>query len=433
MKLKASDYNFIYDDLGKDQIVMYNAFTGALAVVKEKQYKQFTDYLDTGKEIEDKEFLDNALKCGYLVSENVDERFLIKMRMMSGRFNNRILALTIAPTMACNFRCVYCFEQGHYGNELMDEATQNNIIEFVKKRISGIDKLVISWFGGEPLLGMPVIEQMSNRLMDLCLEHNVQYGAGIVTNGYLLTRDIAQKLKECKVQSAQITVDGPKQIHDKRRPLINGKGTYDVIMENLKEIDGLLPVNLRINVDADNFSVANEVVQYIKEHNMLTYVRPYLALVIPYNGVYESGKCLSEEVYSKYNLQFLLDNDLPLRVIYPKPRGNYCVADLANGWVIDDKGYMYKCWNDIGMTEKAIGNINLGDNFIQNTHYLSTYSSFDPYIDDYCKDCKILPVCLGGCPNTRAERGIMCDQIKFYLQDYLMQCTKIMLTAKQGR
>ena len=43
-KLKPSEYNFIYDDLGKDQIVMYNSFTGALAVVKELQYAQFINY-----------------------------------------------------------------------------------------------------------------------------------------------------------------------------------------------------------------------------------------------------------------------------------------------------------------------------------------------------------------------------------------------------
>lgn len=87
---------------------MYNSFTGTLAVVKEQQYKQFTDYLETGNEIEDKEFWDNALKCGYLLPKDVDEHFLIKMRMQQGRYNNRMLSLTIAPTMACNFRCVYC-------------------------------------------------------------------------------------------------------------------------------------------------------------------------------------------------------------------------------------------------------------------------------------------------------------------------------------
>ena len=430
MNLKQSEYNFVYDDLGKDQIVMYNSFTGALAVVKEQQYKQFTDYLETGKEIEDKVFLENALKCGYLVPKDVDERFLIKTRMMAGRYNNRALALTIAPTMSCNFRCIYCFEQGHYGNKLMDENTQNNIIEFVKKHLNGIERISINWFGGEPLLGLPVLEQLSQRLIALANENNIPYKASIITNGYLLTKEVALKLKECKVDSVQITVDGPKVIHDQRRPLINGTGTYDVIMKNIKEIEGILPISLRINVDVDNFEAANEVVNYVKENNMISYVKPYLGLVIPYNGVYDNGKCLSEEHYSKYNLKFLLDNNLSFKFLYPLPKGNYCLADFANGWVIDDKGYMYKCWNDIGIVEKSIGNVNLRQNFIQNTRLLIDYSSFEPTENEQCKNCKILPVCLGGCPKNRVDRRVMCDQIKFYIQDYLLHCTKTLLEQK---
>lgn len=65
MHLKESAYNFIYDDLGKDQIVFYNSRTGALAVVHEDQYKQYKGFQEKGKEIEDAEFLKNLLKCGY--------------------------------------------------------------------------------------------------------------------------------------------------------------------------------------------------------------------------------------------------------------------------------------------------------------------------------------------------------------------------------
>lgn len=66
MHLKESAYNFIYDDLGKDQIVFYNSRTGALAVVHEDQYKQYKGFQEKGKEIEDAEFLKNLLKCGYM-------------------------------------------------------------------------------------------------------------------------------------------------------------------------------------------------------------------------------------------------------------------------------------------------------------------------------------------------------------------------------
>ena len=57
---------------------------------------------------------------------------------------------------------------------------------------------------------------------------------------------------------------------------------------------------------------------------------------------------------------------------------NHCIADACNGWVIDDTGKIYKCWNDIGISEKAIGNINLGDNYLQRTDLIEKYSSFEP-------------------------------------------------------
>ncbi len=430
MKLKQSEYNFIYDDLGKDQIVMYNSFTGALAVVKEEQYRQFTAYLESGKEIEDKTFLDNLLKCGYLLPAEVDERFLIKTKMLSGRFNSRVLSLTIAPTMACNFRCVYCFEQGHYGNRLMDEKTQESIIQFVKKYLPKIEHLNIVWFGGEPLLGMSVVKNLSKELIKLCEEKEVKYTAIMVTNGYLLTKEVAEKLKEWRLSSLQVTVDGPKEIHDSRKPLLNGGGTYDVIMENLKQVKGILPISLRINVDLDNISAADEVMKSLKESDILDGVSPYLGLVIPYNDNYQEEKCFSDEMYSKYNLQFLLKNDIPLMKTYPRPRGNYCVADFCNGWVIDEVGNMYKCWNDIGIPEKSVGNINLGDNYLQRTDLLQEYSSFDPMTYEECKDCKMLPTCLGGCPHNRAEGRRVCEQRRFYMQEYLLECTKSLLAKK---
>ena len=62
MKLKQSAYNYIYNDLGENQVVFYNSFTGALAVVKAEQYQQFKDYFENGKEFEDKEFYHKSLR-----------------------------------------------------------------------------------------------------------------------------------------------------------------------------------------------------------------------------------------------------------------------------------------------------------------------------------------------------------------------------------
>ena len=69
----------------------------------------------------------------------------------------------------------------------------------------------------------------------------------------ILLRKTLAILKKCDVTKLQITIDGIEEIHDKRRPLQNGKGTYKRIMDNLTNLkDELIPVSLRINTDREN-------------------------------------------------------------------------------------------------------------------------------------------------------------------------------------
>lgn len=162
MHLKESAYNFIYDDLGKDQIVFYNSRTGALAVVHEDQYKQYKGFQEKGKEIEDAEFLKNLLKCGYLLPAEVDEKFLIKTNMMQGRYNKNLLSLTIAPTMACNFRCIYCFEKGHSSCDFFEDPKCKEC------------KLLPVCMGGCPhsrVEGKTICHQLNFRMKDYLIEY----------------------------------------------------------------------------------------------------------------------------------------------------------------------------------------------------------------------------------------------------------------------
>ena len=113
------------------------------------------------------------------------------------------------------------------------------------------------------------------------------------------------------------------------------------------------------------------------------------------------------------------------------PKKNACTADFYNGWVIDDTGALYKCWNDIGIPEKSVGNINTPDNYIYRTDLIDAYSSFDSKLYPECEECKMLPTCLGGCPNKRLDGGVECNHIKFGMQEYLVRCTETLLSRTQ--
>lgn len=95
--------------------------------------------------------------------------------------------------------------------------------------------------GGEPLLAVDTIDKLSTEFQSICKENHIQYFAGIITNGSLLTREIVKRLNELDVNFYQITVDGSKATHNQRRPLKGGGETYDLILKKIEECYDLLP------------------------------------------------------------------------------------------------------------------------------------------------------------------------------------------------
>lgn len=265
-KMKLSQYNFIYTNVLKNSnvSVIYNARTGALAVLTPQNYSQLKNLEEHNLPITDKNFEKQLLQCGYLLPKDFDELQQIKYDLLQNRFNPAYMDLTIAPTLACNFRCIYCFEKGQRRSQTMSEQTIQKIISFVRAQANHLEELSITWYGGEPLLALPQLESISKQLWDLCDEFHINYSSSIITNGYLLDVNTANILKNNHVDEIQITIDGPKPIHDKRRPLANDGGTFDTIMEHLLQIKGILPVNIRINTDYEYSITAYN--HYSKRH-----------------------------------------------------------------------------------------------------------------------------------------------------------------------
>ena len=135
----------------------------------------------------------------------------------------------------------------------MDEKVEKEIVDLLLKNSKTINNFSVTWYGGEPLLAMDVIERLSKEFIEICDKNEIYYSASIITNGYLLTPAIAKKLIDLKIEFMQITIDGSKETHDKRRILANGKGTFDKIISNLKECSLNMPnTALRINTDKKN-------------------------------------------------------------------------------------------------------------------------------------------------------------------------------------
>lgn len=105
------------------------------------------------------------------------------------------LSLTILPTLECNFRCVYCYEAVKK-NEIMDKNVQTKVVKMIERGVGILKNLHITWMGGEPLLCFGIIDNLSQKILEICAKGSIKYSAGIITNGYLLRSQMFRKMIE---------------------------------------------------------------------------------------------------------------------------------------------------------------------------------------------------------------------------------------------
>jgi uncharacterized protein len=392
-RMKLSKFNIIVDN--KDlTCIIYNSSTGGILELDGKYKKMFlkasksNDFSNLPKDLLD------TLKAGDIIKDDIDEIAALKIFNNMVRMSSDNIGLTIAPTTTCNFRCPYCYEKGA-SISTMDDKIINETINFINKMSIDKNQLNITWYGGEPLLHVDIIEKITNGIVD---KERLHYNANIVTNGYFLTREMAEKLYKLNVMYAQITINGPPEIHNIRRCLPNGEDTFYVIMKNIENICDILRISIRVNVDKENICRVDEILNVLEQKNLIKKVGLYLAPVDNINESCNQHNCLNSLEFSKEEAEFIRRN---LKRGYnfiniPSGQQQICGAVSLQSYIIDPLGNLYKCWDEIGRKETSVGSvfepITLNANMIK---WLG-YNFLDFHKE--CEDCNILPLCMGGCP-----------------------------------
>lgn len=403
--------------------IIYNTFTNAVVELSPIEYRQMLKSVRNNKSTP---LTDSLIQQGILVETN-NELDIIKYNFKCMQYDNLNLSLTICPTMDCIFRCPYCFESRKNGK--MSVENQNKLIEFVKEHIKNSKAMDVMWFGGEPLMAFDVIENLSEAFMRICKENNVEYTAYIISNGYLLDKEKVEKFVKYNIKGIQITIDGPKEVHDTRRVLEGNKGTYDKIVENIKFLQNYdIRVNIRVNIDkTNNLNIENLFKDF--EEKGLTKVKFDFGHVIDYteNCRAISCNCLTKQQFSKtimHYSQILKKYNFPRnhKSFLPEPISIYCDAEKMYAYNLDHELNLYKCWNEIGNPTNSIGK--LGD--INRTEKQRAnerkYILWNPFETKKCSKCKYLPLCMGGCPylGLKTHKN-QCDKWKFVINNMLKE------------
>ena len=152
----ASRYNLMARVPGSKNVAIANLFRGTCA-----EYTPIELYLlSVLDEIDEHHpIIDRLSRRGVVV--NFDELAAVETLGRAACAAPGIVSLTICPTMGCNFDCPYCFENHRAGK--MSREVQDDVVALAERMLeaSGVRRLAVTWFGGEPLLFPDVIESLS--------------------------------------------------------------------------------------------------------------------------------------------------------------------------------------------------------------------------------------------------------------------------------
>lgn len=443
---KLSYYNIFIELNDPNKALLYNSVSDTFVLLEENDLKTYQKLLAGEYARITHAELSPWVSMGFVIPENYDEKKRLVDDYHNVRGNDRNLILTIAPTMSCNFGCNYCFQGLDKPVERMSQHAMDGICDFVASRLHKLTNLSVTWYGGEPLMNKNAIYDISDRLLAMCNEKGVTYGGMIVTNGYFLNGKTAKMLSDRHVTTAQVTIDGPEEQHDVRRPLLTGRGSYSVILENLKEAlaESEINISIRVNVAIPN---AKEIYQLIDDLHAEGFGdEPRFTMYFaPVESTTEACSSSASESMSKYDyaeLELALMRYANEKGLVPIPKAprfmGLCVASVDNGYVITPEGNLHRCWDTAHEPSKRVGTLFDQVEAIENNETNKLWKAWDPFDNPICSACKISPICSGFCSykflhteDTSGEAAnLPCPPWKFNTAEYLfMRAEKLGLVT----
>ena len=169
------------------------------------------------------------------------------------KYEDSITHLQLTVSEQCNLRCQYCpYTLGRPGCRLHNDAhmsreTALKATDFFLARSGEVENPSISFYGGEPLLNLAVIKAVVARVRDRAPDREIRFH--LDTNGVLIDEQVAAYLNREKF-FVQISLDGPREIHDRYRRTRSGEGSFDSIIRGIGHLlddDPESPERIRYN------------------------------------------------------------------------------------------------------------------------------------------------------------------------------------------
>lgn len=431
---KLSYYTLFSDLLNsKQDSVLYCTRTGEAFVVS----KELRQNLSAGHfNLVSKDILDKLIIAKGVVYIDEDELAEIQTQNKEAVLvnSNAELYVVIQPSANCQLGCYYC-GQAHSKDNILPEYSQL-LIERVKGKLKEgtYNSIFVGWFGGEPLMALQQIRELTQKFIDLATEFGVKYSAKVVTNGLSLKSKIYNELVTAlKVSQIEVTLDGTADYHDAHRYTKEGGKSFDLIYRNLKDIFNgedyeklNCRISIRCNVDKRNWEDVSNLISLLSKDNLHTKVSSFYPIgIYSWGGNDAHNHSLTKEDFAKKEIDWLIEMIQAgfNPSILPGRRKQVCAAVSPDFEMYDTFGNVFNC-TEVSFaegyqhSEYALGNI-------KNPEAISSKRPLNDWNDTLltdkfpCHTCKMLPVCGGGCPKSWHEDMRACPSAKFNIKERL--------------
>lgn len=344
---------------------------------------------------------------GILTASNEEDLTRLKAHMEQLKYSvdARLLPVTILTTYACNFKCVYCFEESSRVNEKMSTETAEQTMDWIKDRILklGYRSLYLNFYGGEPLLNKPVLEYIAVSMNDWCESRGLGFKFMMQTNGYLMTPELVDRYLGLGLKQVRISVDGVAEDHDKHRPLRGGGSTFEVVMKNIIASCEKMSIGISVSYDKGEMRHIERLFSYCKDkgilHKLGRFIFSPVHATLGHKG--EKEKIQNAHCGCNYEDDALVQANRKIRELMISHglemksgmATSVCPVTRDNsGMTIDQQGRIFKCNSMLGHPELSTGHVK--DNEYNKQH--QNFIHLDIY--NQCpQDCTYMPMCSGGC------------------------------------
>lgn len=326
-------------------------------------------------------------------------------------------------TEKCNLNCTYCYEKKR--NKDISFEDIKNLIDYEIKQ--NCNYSIIVFYGGEPLLKKDIIKETIKYINSKKCKTKFYYG--ITTNGTLLDDEFINYMKNNKFINIAYSIDGTQKTHDLNRLTIDGKGTFDIVERNAKNIiknfDSVVAMTV---ITKNNLKYLSENVDYLIELGF-----KYINLLFDYTQNWQNDDLI--EIKNQYNQianiyadKILKEYDVEIPLIDDKIKsyikeGYNCNSDCQFGMKtinVGTDGNFYPCMQFVNNEKFIIGNCKDGIDTDARINLIKNSKKEN----EICKTCSINKRCKHTCAcrnyvltdDVNSLSPIICETEKIFIE-----------------